>query len=76
MCKVICSDGKMFLTVLITTSSSFKDFTHIHKSLRGEEFSNVGAPLSLILTGLLLTKKLNKHKRKPQVKMTLSSFID
>lgn len=56
MCKVICLDGKMFLTVLITTSSSLKDFTHIHKSLRGEEFPNVGDPLSLILTGLLLTK--------------------
>lgn len=53
MCKVIHSDSELFLTVLITTSSSFKDFTHIHKSLWGEELPNIGAPLSLILIGLL-----------------------
>lgn len=28
------SDSKDFLTIFITTAGSFKDFTHIHKSLR------------------------------------------
>lgn len=31
---------RFFFTIVITTSSSFKDFTHIHKSLQ-EEFPNI-----------------------------------
>lgn len=33
------SDSKVLLTIIIPTSSSFKDFTHIHKSLWGKRIS-------------------------------------
>lgn len=38
--QIIIITSRFFFTIVKTTSSSFKDFSHIHKSLH-EEFPNV-----------------------------------